>query len=90
MTSLAFTVQDMTCNHCAKTITAALKAADPDCTVYGIGGDRMRVQVASWSCLTVRNQLAHCPRLLGRLQCTRCQRRTRRRNWTVNSQTRAR
>ena len=28
MTSLAFTVQDMTCNHCAKTITAALKAAD--------------------------------------------------------------
>ena len=29
MTSLAFTVQDMTCNHCAKTITAALKAADP-------------------------------------------------------------
>lgn len=30
MTSVAFTVQDMTCSHCAQTITAALKAADPD------------------------------------------------------------
>jgi copper chaperone len=29
MTSIAFTVQDMTCGHCAGTITAALKAADP-------------------------------------------------------------
>lgn len=29
MTSLAFTVQDMTCSHCAQTITAALKGADP-------------------------------------------------------------
>lgn len=29
MTSIAFTVQDMTCGHCAGTISAALKAADP-------------------------------------------------------------
>lgn len=29
MTSLAFIVPDMTCSHCASTIAAALKTADP-------------------------------------------------------------
>ena len=27
---IEFTVQDMTCGHCAATITQALKSADPD------------------------------------------------------------
>jgi copper chaperone len=29
MTMLEFTVQDMTCGHCAATITAAVKSVDP-------------------------------------------------------------
>ena len=29
MTMAAFTVQDMTCGHCAATITEAVKAVDP-------------------------------------------------------------
>jgi copper chaperone len=30
MTMIEFTVQDMTCGHCAATITDAVKAVDPD------------------------------------------------------------
>ncbi len=30
MSTIAFTVQDMTCGHCAATITDAVKSLDPD------------------------------------------------------------
>ena len=43
---MTFRVDDMTCGHCAGTITQALKAADPDAQV-GIDLGRHLVQVES-------------------------------------------
>lgn len=47
MTNIAFTVQDMTCGHCAGTISAAIKAADPAGTCeIDLAGKRVLLQSA--------------------------------------------
>lgn len=46
-TTLAFTVPDMTCGHCAKTITGAVLTAYPDAKVdIDLGAKRVSVQNA--------------------------------------------
>jgi copper chaperone len=47
MTMHEFTVQDMTCGHCAATITDAVKALDPAgrCEI-DLAGKRVKVQSA--------------------------------------------
>jgi copper chaperone len=45
---IAFEVKDMTCGHCASTITKALKAADRDAQVQiDLPTHRVRVEPAS-------------------------------------------
>jgi copper chaperone len=47
MTMIEFTVNDMTCGHCAATITAAVKAIDPSghCEI-DIAARRIRIETA--------------------------------------------
>ena len=47
MTVIEFTVQDMTCGHCAATITDAVKAIDPSgrCEI-DLPGKRVKVESA--------------------------------------------
>lgn len=44
---ITFEVSDMTCGHCASTITKALKGADPDARVaVDVGAHRVQVEPA--------------------------------------------
>jgi copper chaperone len=47
MTMIEFTVDDMTCGHCAATITAAVKAVDPAgrCEI-DLAARRIRIETA--------------------------------------------
>ncbi len=47
MTMIEFDVQDMTCGHCAATITGAVKAVDPDVRFeIDLAAKRVRVESA--------------------------------------------
>lgn len=44
---IEFTVKDMTCNHCAATITKAVKGVDAQGSVeVDLGGKRVRIESA--------------------------------------------
>jgi copper chaperone CopZ len=55
MSTIAFQVQDMSCGHCVKSITAAVKAADPEAYVrVDLAARRVEVDAAAADAAALR------------------------------------
>ena len=55
MSTIAFQVEDMSCGHCVKSITAAVKAADPEAQVrVDLAAKRVEVDAAAADAAALR------------------------------------
>ncbi len=58
MSTIAFQVQDMSCGHCVKSITAAVKAADPQADVrVDLAAHRVEIDAAAASAATLQSAI---------------------------------